>query len=216
MLPNTTEKIIQCDFDGTLTKEDVSFMLLDACANGDWRSILTEYQQGKISVGRFNTEAFKMVKQDRQTLVKLVREKAAIRPGIAKLVESCRNKGFRFIIVSNGLDFYIKTILEDLGVADVEVVAARTTFGQGSVDARYFDPNGQELHNGFKETYTRHFLKNSSGVIYIGNGPSDIPSAELSEYVFATDGLLKHYQKRGDGYTPFETLEDIVRGIEAL
>ena len=34
---------VQLDFDGTVTEEDVSFLLLDRFANGDWRKYLAEY-----------------------------------------------------------------------------------------------------------------------------------------------------------------------------
>jgi len=54
--------LIQCDFDGTITQEDVSFLILDAFASRDWRQLLTQYREGKISVGRFNMKAFAMVK----------------------------------------------------------------------------------------------------------------------------------------------------------
>jgi len=45
--------IIQCDFDGTITEEDVSFMLLDTFAQGDWRKWFQQYRENKISVGDF-------------------------------------------------------------------------------------------------------------------------------------------------------------------
>ena len=41
--------LVQCDFDGTVTEEDVSFFLLDTFAQGDWRRLLQEYKEGKIS-----------------------------------------------------------------------------------------------------------------------------------------------------------------------
>ncbi|MBI2979758.1 MAG: hypothetical protein HYY41_02890 [Chloroflexi bacterium] len=65
-LSKVTKTLVQCDFDGTITEEDVSFMLLDAFADGDWRRRLKEYEAGRISVGRFNTEAFSMVKAPEQ------------------------------------------------------------------------------------------------------------------------------------------------------
>lgn len=73
--------LLQCDFDGTLTEEDVSFLILDRYAEGDWRAILREYQAGAISVGAFNNRAFSMVKQQKKTLETLVCNEAKLRPG---------------------------------------------------------------------------------------------------------------------------------------
>ena len=103
--------LVQCDFDGTVSEEDVSFVLLDTFANGNWRELLEEYKQGRISVGDFNTRAFAMVKADRQSLLKVAEGSARTRAGLGELLACCRRKGFRFVIVSNGLDFYIKAIL---------------------------------------------------------------------------------------------------------
>jgi len=73
--------LVQCDFDGTITEEDVSFLILDAFATGDWRQLLADYREGKISVGYFNMKAFAMVKADKQTLLQFVKSKAKIRAG---------------------------------------------------------------------------------------------------------------------------------------
>ena len=110
-LSEVTKTLVQCDFDGTITEEDVSFLLLDAFADGDWRQIFREYEKGKISVGRFNMKAFSMVKADKERLLELVRREIKVRPGFHELVACCRRKGFRFAIVSNGLDSYIEEIL---------------------------------------------------------------------------------------------------------
>ena len=56
-MSEVNKTLVQCDFDGTITEEDVSFMMLDTFASGDWRQIFRNYEEGKISVGRFNTEA---------------------------------------------------------------------------------------------------------------------------------------------------------------
>jgi 2-hydroxy-3-keto-5-methylthiopentenyl-1-phosphate phosphatase len=208
--------IFQCDFDGTVTHEDISFQLLDTFADGDWRKLLAEYQQGRISVGRFNTSSFAMVRQDRPTLVKLVREKAKPRAGLRELIECCRGKGFRFVIISNGLDFYIKTILTDLGLDDIEVIAAHTNFSPRGVDARYIGPGGRLLSDGFKEAYTKLFQKSGHRVLYAGNGPSDVASASIAQHAFATGPLLRYLRQNGIECTPFNDLIDIVRGIENL
>jgi 2-hydroxy-3-keto-5-methylthiopentenyl-1-phosphate phosphatase len=212
--PNKT--IFQCDFDGTATHEDVGFQILDAFADGDWRRLLADYQQGKISVGCFNTSAFTMVKESRSTLVRLVREIARPRVGLRELVEYCRGRGFRFVIVSNGLDFYIRTILDDLGLNGIEVMAARTRFDPKGVDAHYIGPAGTVLYKGFKETYTRFFQEEGYRVIYAGNGPSDMPPARLAKHAFATGTLLDYYRLEGLKCTPFTELADIVKGLERL
>ncbi len=208
--------LVQCDFDGTITEEDMGFLLLDSFASEGWRQLLTEYREGRMSVGYFNTKAFAMVKADRQTLLKFVRSKVKIRAGFHELLAYCRRKGFRFVIVSNGLDFYIEAILRDIGAANIEALAAQTNFAPEGIEARYVGPEGNELQDGFKEVYTRLFLRNGYRIVYIGNGISDTSPARQTHHIFATGELLNYCKETNLDYTPFVDLKDVVRGLELL
>jgi 2-hydroxy-3-keto-5-methylthiopentenyl-1-phosphate phosphatase len=215
-MPQADKVLIQCDFDGTVTPEDMSYLLLDTYAGGDWRALLEQYRQGKISVGCFNASAFTMIKEGEDTLKSFVRQNYEIRPGFKQAVGYCRGKGFRFVIVSNGLDFYIKTVLKTIGLEDIELHAAKTQFSPDGVDARYIGPQGDEMQNDFKKAYIEDYLKQGYRIAYIGNGDSDIPSAGLSHHVFATDALLQHYQANGLECTPFEDFEQVLAGLNQL
>ena len=208
--------LVQCDFDGTITQEDVSFMILDAFGSGDWRQLLTQYRQDKISVGYFNTKAFTMVKADKPTLLKFVKSKAKIRAGFHELLDYCYRKGFKFVIVSNGLDFYIKAILRDIGVDNIEVFAAQTRFSPSGIDVRYVGPQGNQLMDNFKESYVSLFRDRGYRVIYAGNGISDVSPSRQAHHIFATGELLVCCKELNLNCTPFIDLYDVIRGLELL
>ena len=218
MLPSTEamKTLVQCDFDGTITLQDTSYLMLDAFASGDWRQPLAEYRKGKIAVGHFNTQAFAMIKADRQTLLDFIKGKVEIRAGFSELLDYCRHKGFQFVIMSNGLDFYIEAILRDIGVENVEVFAARTEFRPEGVEVKYIGPEGNQLQSDFKETYTRLFVKEGYRVIYVGNGISDLPAARQAHHVFATGDLLTYCKEKNINCIPFVNLDDIIRELELL
>jgi 2-hydroxy-3-keto-5-methylthiopentenyl-1-phosphate phosphatase len=211
-----TRTLLQCDFDGTLTEGDVSFLILDRFAEGDWRAVLRDYQEGKIPVGDFNNRAFAMVKKDRTTLERLVRDEARLRPGLHELVEYCQAHDIAMTVVSNGLDFYIHTLLGYNGFGQIKIAAARTVFTPRGLDARYFDPDGRELSDEFKAFYTKQFIEQGYRVLYAGNGPSDIPASLLAEHTFATEALLEYYRREKLPHTPFTDLNDIVAGLKKL
>ncbi|MDP6142195.1 MAG: MtnX-like HAD-IB family phosphatase [Dehalococcoidales bacterium] len=211
-----TKDLIQCDFDGTITEDDVSFLMLDAFADGDWRQLLVEHKEGRMSVGRFNTRAFTMIKENKQTLDRFVAEKARLKPGFHELLAYCRQKGSRFVIVSNGLNFYIKTILATINVNNIEIYAAQARFDPAGIRTQYIGPDGTELQDGFKEAYIRYFLKSGYRIIYAGNGVSDISSARLAHHIFATSHLLAHCEETNLNCTPFIDLHDIVNGLDLL
>lgn len=208
--------LVQCDFDGTITEEDVSFSILDAFANGDWRQLLAEYQEGRISVGRFNQKAFAMVRASEDATIELAKRKAKTRDGFEELVNRCRTNGFRLVIVSNGLDFYIREILQDVGINGIEVFAARTEFRPEGMRVQYLDPNGNQLDEGFKEAYTKLFLAEGYRVMYVGNGVSDVGPAQLAHHVFACGELLRLCKEADIPCTPFVDFNDVVKCLETL
>ena len=208
------KKMIQSDFDGTLTQEDVSFQILDAFANHDWRRLLDEYKTGKRSVLSFTTQSFVEVKEDEETVLKFVEKNARIRDGVKELVDYCSQNGFRFVVVSNGLDLYIKFILEKLGIKGIPVFAARTRCGPAGMKISYVGPDGNELSDGFKAAYIESFLNQGYQVAYIGDGISDFPPVKLASRVFARGALLESCQKSNLTCMPFDSLKDVIKGLE--
>lgn len=213
---NAPKTLIQCDFDGTITEEDVSFTLLDNFANGNWRERLKDYNAGKITVGRFNTEAFSMVKADRATLVKHALEQVRIRPGFGKFLAYCEHQGIRVYIVSNGLDFYIEEIMKALGAGQIEFTAARTRFIPGGLDVQYIGPDGTRLEEDFKGAYTTSFLEQGYKVMYAGNGTSDLRPARRTSHIFATGSLEKHCKRLNVKHTSFTDFNRVIEVLEGI
>ena len=208
--------LIQCDFDGTITKEDVSFLLLDGFAQGDWRQLLQDYKGHRISVHHFNARAFAMVKADRVTLLEAIKGKVKLRPGFDKLTSYCSRRGFRLVIASNGLDFYIEAVLRELGLEEIEVYAAQTQFWGDGLKVEYTGPDGRQLDDGLKEAYIKSFLKEGYRVIYVGNGDSDINPAKYAWQILARDELLAYCRENQLACKSFDDLHDVVRALEPL
>lgn len=209
---------IQIDFDGTISLEDVSFMLLDEYAGDNWRSVLDEYSSGNMTVGAFNREVFGRVKADYRTMLDMVMtgDKVKIRPGLQELADYCSRRDYRTIIVSNGLTFYIEAILQNLGLDDIEVHASENEFSPDGMKVKYVGPDDTELDAGFKEAYTDMLLREGYFVVYIGDGTSDIASAGLANKVFAIGDLREKCREKHIDCTPFNDFFDVIRGLEEI
>jgi len=208
--------IIQCDFDGTITVEDMGFFLLDTFAAKEWREWLKLYQEDRITVGEFNSRAFATVRAAREEMIEATLSRVKLREGFSELLDYCRQKDLRIAIVSNGLDFYIDSILASAGLDNIETYAAKSWFRPGGLKVKYIGPDGIPVDSDFKSAYTRMFLKEGYRVAYIGNGPSDINPALLSNHTFAREGLLEHCQKRNLPCRPFNDFYDVIKGLESL
>jgi len=218
--------LVQCDFDGTITEDDASFLLLDTFAQGDWRRLLRDYKKHRISVGQFNTRAFALVKADKLSLLEAIKGKVSppraqarrikIRPGLHELVAYCSRRNFRFVIVSNGLDFYINAILKEIDLENIEVHAAQTQFHPEGIEVQYIGPDGNQLDDGLKEAYIKLFLKQGYRVVYVGNGDSDILPAKYAHHILARGELLAYCNRNGIGHKPFTKLSEVVTALELL
>lgn len=208
--PQPTKTLVQCDFDGTITEDDVSYLILDNFGQGDWRQLLQEYMEHRISVEQFNTQAFAMVKADKPTLLQLIKGKVKIRDGFHELVAYCTKKGFRLVIVSNGLEFYIEAILKEIGLENIEAHAAQAQFHPSGMEAQYIGPDGKRLSDGLKEAYIELFMRQGYKVAYVGNGDSDIIPAQSAHCVFARGELLTYCKQSGLEYIPFDSLFDVI------
>lgn len=208
--------IIQCDFDETATMEDMGFYLLDTFARKEWRQWLEQYRNNQITVGEFNSRAFATVRAAKEEMLAATLSRVKLRDGFRELVGYCQKRGLRLAVVSNGLDFYIASILNDVGLGDVEAHAAKTWFHPGGLEVKYIGPDGIQLDSDFKAAYTRLFLKEGYKVAYVGNGPSDINPASLSQHIFARDELLDYCREKKLPCQPFDDFHDVIRGLESL
>ena len=207
--------LIQCDFDGTITIEDASFTILDAYIPEKWHPLFNEYQQGQMTVGEFNSTVFAMINADKEILLKTVREKVSVRAGFKKFLEYCRLKDYRFVIVSNGLDFYIKDILGNIGFMDVEVHASETIFGDNGLIVRHRGPSGQYLDKDVKAAFTDHFITQGYHVIYLGDGRSDVLPASKSHHIFATGSLIEYCNTENLTCTAFIDFNQVVNVMDS-
>jgi 2,3-diketo-5-methylthio-1-phosphopentane phosphatase len=213
------KRVIQCDFDGTLTIGEVSQLLLEEFAEGDWQSFTKRYKEGYISVQACNIIQFAMIKTDENTLTDFLTKsgRVEIRPGFQELFRYCAEKTIDIAIVSNGLKLYIDTILKNLGIENSRVFAAESRFETDGIKLDYLGPDGAGIENGFKEFCSKSIRENGYDVMYyVGNGMSDIYPARHADHIFAIDGLLEQCRMEKIECTPFNDLYDVINGLEVI
>ncbi len=208
--------VLQCDFDGTITEEDVSFFLLDRFAEKNWRELLEDYRKGKITVGKLNTDAFFLVKEDEHTLLQAMDGQVKIRAGFLEMVDYCRNNGIHIHVVSNGLDFYIREILNRLCLDDIPFFAAQTTFHPDGMQVVYKDPDGTPMDSGLKQYFVDSYLSRGYEIFYAGNGPSDLKPAMLCHRIFATGDLVSFCREANIPCTVFNDFFEILDELKKI
>lgn len=206
--------IVQCDFDDTITEGNVSTAIREAFAPDGWTSMEDEYVAGKYSVEESNIRQFALVTAGEKEIEDFVLGVVVVRYDFDQFVNYCEEGGVRLVIVSSGLDIYIKPTMALLGFDNLEMHSGKAQVtGSGGIKVEYTDPSGTVITQGFKESYLRHFKSAGDTVIYIGDGLSDITPAKEADFVIARSTLEEHFEKNGLPYTSFNTFSDVAKRV---
>jgi 2,3-diketo-5-methylthio-1-phosphopentane phosphatase len=196
--PGAPPLAILVDYDGTIAQTDVSDALMADFVTEEWEARAAEYDAGLIGSRRLMEWEVGLITTDPDEL----RRFAAEQPhdaGFAPLVRRAQAAGIPVEVVSDGFGFFIPAALAALGVPDVPVVSASTTFdvrGRATIDF----PNGHPtcfVCGTCKRNRVLAHQAAGRAVVFIGDGASDRYAAGYSDIVFAKNALAELCREYG-------------------
>ncbi len=205
--------VVQCEFDGAVTEEDVGAALLKmfgptatetsrpddgACAPSEEQRLAALYAQ---------------VTADRQTILDFVLSVVVVRYDFDQFVNYCRGESVRLAIVSTGLDLYIRPTLDLLDFEALETHTGKATFVGNGVSVEYVGPGGVSVDRGFKSAFVRNFREQGHTVVYVGAGASCLDAAREADFAIARDALAEAMEAEGLPHYTFDTFGDVARSI---
>jgi len=169
--------VVLCDFDGTILNVDTCAYILEKYAKEDWKIFDEQFEKGKISLKECLQKQFSTVVLPETEILDEIRQVASVRPSFARLVEYCETSKFPMIIVSAGLDFVIKHILEMEGWSNlIQVHAPKAKCTADGIKLTF----PRLVHNtstNFKDDLVAHHKEQGRKVAYIGDGVADYEAA---------------------------------------
>ncbi|HOD29873.1 MAG TPA: MtnX-like HAD-IB family phosphatase [Syntrophales bacterium] len=204
--------LVISDFDGTICSVDVGDGLGTRFASPEWRDIDQAYNEGRIgSRLAYPRMAALMRGLTRDQMLAFALERARLDPGFPAFVSFCRERGYDLLIVSDGLDVYIRAILEREGLADIEFYANAVSFPEQDRIAFAF-PHAN-LRCGKCGTCKTGLLgrqrRRHDLVLYIGDGHSDVCPAQHADGVFAKGILREKCLENGTPFRFYRNFTDI-------
>jgi 2-hydroxy-3-keto-5-methylthiopentenyl-1-phosphate phosphatase len=189
--PGAPPLAILVDYDGTIALTDVSDTVMAAYVAGGWEAEAAAYDAGRIGSQRLMELEMAMVDEDPADLLAT----AAAQPHDATFVPFVRRAqaaGIPIEVVSDGFGFFIRPALEALGVGELPIVTARTTFS-GRRASIAFPNDNPRCHVCGTCKRDRVLAHQAAGraVVFIGDGESDRYAAGYSDIVFAKRSLVR-------------------------
>jgi 2-hydroxy-3-keto-5-methylthiopentenyl-1-phosphate phosphatase len=217
--PSAPPLAILVDYDGTVSLTDVTDVVMAEHVPGVWEQAAAAYDAGLMGSRRLMAWEISLVEADPEALLAT----AAVQPhdpGFAPFVRRAQAAGIPVEVVSDGFGFFIEPALERLGVADVPVITARTSFAGRRASIEF--PNGHPTCRVCGTCKRERVLAHRAAgrqVVFIGDGESDRYAAGYSDVVFAKRALVKICVEAGwpfHRWTEFSEIESwLDEAIEA-
>ena len=144
MLFKQKKALVISDFDGTICTVNVGNKVLSRFTNKSWNDIDRENVQGSIGSREAYSRIAPLMAANAMRLNAYVLKLAKIDPFFARFYRIAKKKGVDVKIVSDGLDFYIRAIMEKYRLGEIEYFSNTVVFGQNDSLAFNF-PQANEL-----------------------------------------------------------------------
>ncbi len=204
-----------CDFDGTITMQDTTDVVLRELAAPDWVSLEEAWVAGRISAAECMRRQVALIQGDDAAL-EAVLERIELRPGFQSFVRWCEAHGLPLVMVSDGVDHLIAHVLRRFGLDHLPVVANRLV---GTAGARRLEnPWGASACAGGSGVCKCLIARaqERGSMVYVGDGRSDFCVAEEADLLFARSTLAARCLERGLEFVPYETFDEVQQYLMSL
>lgn len=209
---------ILCDFDGTVSVEDITDSLLERFARPGWQTIEQAWRRGEIGSHDCMAEQVALLDASREEIDAHL-DSMMIDRAFAAFVADVEDAGIPLAIVSDGLDYAIRRILDAHGLGRLPIIANRLEaagprswrleFPHGSASCRIASGN-------CKCASAARSRDGQRRVLLIGDGASDFCVASEADLVFAKHRLIEHCRSAGIAYVPVASFADAIDLLPTL
>jgi 2,3-diketo-5-methylthio-1-phosphopentane phosphatase len=196
------------DFDGTVSVADVGNLLFRRLTGGRAGEVVDSWKRGGMGSRECLIRECALARGTREEVVRFALDQP-VDSTFAPFVRRALAAGRRVRVVSDGLDVYIRAILEREGLGALPLEANRVRFA-GDRLLPSFPHAGRgcgacgNCKGGAVEA-----VRGDGPVIFVGNGLSDRCGARAADVVFAKDDLAGFCRNEQIRFHPFSTFDDV-------
>ena len=208
---------ILCDFDGTISVEDVIDSLLDRFGRPGWEALEQDWRAGRIGSRECMSGQVALLDVGRDDLDAHL-DGLWIDHAFPAFVARTVELGTPMRIVSDGLDYAIHRILGRYDLDHLPLAANHLAPGVPPRQWQLTSPFQSEgCRSGTCKCACVAQARQSGGkTLLIGDGASDFCAADRVDFVFAKHRLIEHCRTSGIPYVPITGFEDALELLPRL
>ena len=206
---------ILCDFDGTVAEDDVGNLLFETFSDdGGPARVVAQWERGEISSRECLEREAEMARVNKEQLNRFILERR-LDPYFKDFHDFAKKRGMEVVIMSDGLDYYIESMLMRSGLGEIDVFANRLRIegDQLQIDFPHYDLLSCEDCACCKTHHLYRYKENGYFIVYVGDGLSDCCPCTAADMVFAKGSLQEFCRKSGIDYIEFRNFRDVEREV---
>ncbi|MGA8302788.1 MAG: HAD-IB family phosphatase [Thermoplasmata archaeon] len=208
------------DFDGTLVDPNVAILLVERFADDGVRvahEVDLQLHRGELTLRQaWDRQAALLRWEQIPGMTDFVVREIPLREGARQLLDLIATYHVPTVVVSGGLDFYIRAVLEREGIALPFLSDAALPGEGGRLRVEHTYGHAVCRQCGIcKAQVVRGPLPPAQRTIFVGDGSTDRFAAEVADIVFARGRLLQYCQKSGIPSFPFEDFGPVTTRLTA-
>ena len=216
---------IFCDFDGTVTVDDVGENFFHTFGNEEIPKILDDLYAGRIMPRECYDREFAVLQGLTLSSCEDFISKQTIDPHFREFTEWCREQKIDFWILSDGFDFYIGRILERFELANIPFLSNHLAMsapvhgyaGDLHVEPKFpFTDSECDQCANCKRNHMLTLSGDDDIIVYVGDGISDRCPARYADIVFAKGRLVKYCQEENITYFEYRTFRQVIDRMKDL
>ncbi len=214
-----SDKVIICDFDGTITETDNIIAIMKKFAPPEWEDLKNGVLSQEISIKDGVGKMFQLLPStSKEQIVKYILRSAEIRAGFKDFVQYTRENNIPLFIVSGGIDFFVYPLLEGL-VNEEQIYCNVADFSNEKIQIEW--PNSCDVSctnecGCCKPSLIRKLTNADQKKIVIGDSITDLQAAKLADLVIARDLLLEKCKELHLPHQSFTTFYDVMTILDQL
>lgn len=219
MIRRTKQRIVFCDFDGTITLQDNIIAIVKHFDLPQWKSIVDDTIHQRISIRNGVGTLFALFpSQMKQAIIDYVLATAQIRPGFAEMLEKLNQWDIPFYVTSGGIDFFLKPLLQPYHINEEHIYCNTANFNGDHIQILWPHPCDEFCTNDCglcKSRIVRSFSNEQYERTLIGDSVTDFAGAKCADLIFARSHLATMCKEHQLPYYEYETFFDIINVLHS-
>ncbi len=209
--------IIFSDFDGTFTARDVGNRVFTIFSEGQNRELVDDWKKGLITSRECLQKEAELVKITPEEFHSFV-GRFELADGAVELYNLVVEKDIPFVILSDGLDLYIREILKSHHLDKIPFHANRGILKNGGLAIEFpYENNSCPRCGSCKGERIKELAiggRDKWEILFIGDGLSDICALPQSDIIFARGDLLNYCHAHEFDAIEYQNFFDILKWLK--